>query len=226
MENIYNEKKLVAIIGDIKKSRSLEKRKEVQEHLKKTLYEINKKYENDITAKFLVTLGDEFQGLLSNGKNVLKIIEEIRIQLHPVKLRFGIGIGQITTDINTEMALGADGPGYYHARAAITLLKDKENKKKTVPADICVKMDNGNEERVMLINTIFELMNAVERTWTDRQREIIWDMLRHQDGQWNTADRLSIAQSTVQKALAAGNYYTYENAMKNLDKTLGEIQYD
>lgn len=41
------------------------------------------------------------------------------MSLYPVELRFGIGIGEITTEINTEMALGADGPGYYKAREAI-----------------------------------------------------------------------------------------------------------
>ena len=69
-------------------------------------------------------------------------------------------------------------------------------------------------------------MYAVESGWTARQREIIWDMLAYGDGQQNTAARLSISQPTVQKALAAGNYYTYENALKNAAEILGEIRYD
>ena len=40
-----------------------------------------------------------------------------------MKLRFGIGVGEISTVINPEMALGADGPGYYNARKAIEDLK-------------------------------------------------------------------------------------------------------
>ena len=73
----------VAIIGDMKDSRHLENRKEVQTHLQKILNQVNKKYEKDIASRFLITLGDEFQGLLYTGKDVLRIISEIRIQLYP-----------------------------------------------------------------------------------------------------------------------------------------------
>ena len=118
----------VAVIGDIKDSRHLENRKEVQTHMQTILEQVNEKYEEYIASRFLITLGDEFQGLLYTGENVLHIISEIRMQLYPVHLRFGIGFGQITTDIRAEMALGADGPGYYRAREAIERLKEREKK--------------------------------------------------------------------------------------------------
>ena len=212
----------LAVIGDIKKSRDLKNRNEIQKRIKETLNDINMKYTEDIASKFLITLGDEFQGLLRTGKNVLKIVTEIKMRLYPVKLRFGLGIGKITTDINYEMALGADGPGYYCAREAIDILKEKEHGKRVVPADICIKMEVCKEDRELLINTVFELLKTVEDGWTVRQREIIWDMLKNQDGQQRTADRLGITQSTVQKMLAAGTYYTYERALENVEKVLEE----
>ena len=216
----------VAIIGDMKDSRHLENRKEVQTHLQKILNQINKKYEKDIASRFLITLGDEFQGLLYTGKDVLRIISEIRIQLYPVCLRFGIGFGKITTDIRAEMALGADGPGYYRAREAVEQLKEREKRNRPVPSDICLKMDEKDRGTEVMLNTIFNLIYVVEKGWTIRQREIIWDMLLYEDGQQNTARRLNISQPTVQKALAAGGYYTYENALKNAAEILGEIKHD
>ncbi|MFR9145833.1 MAG: SatD family protein [Mediterraneibacter sp.] len=216
----------VAIIGDMKDSRHLENRKEVQTHLQKILNQVNKKYEKDIASRFLITLGDEFQGLLYTGKDVLRIISEIRIQLYPVCLRFGIGFGKITTDIRAEMALGADGPGYYRAREAVEQLKEREKRNRPVPSDICLKMDEKDRGTEVMLNTIFNLIYVVEKGWTIRQREIIWDMLLYEDGQQNTARRLNISQPTVQKALAAGGYYTYENALKNAAEILGEIKHD
>ena len=114
----------VAVIGDIKDSRLLENRKEVQLRLREVLERLNENYKEEIVSRFLITLGDEFQGLLCSGKAVLDMINEIRMEMYPVRLRFGIGFGQITTDIKTEMALGADGPGYYRAREAVELLKE------------------------------------------------------------------------------------------------------
>ena len=226
MDHLENRHSFAAVIGDIKDSRHLNNRKEVQDRLQWVMDRLNRKYEEDIVSKFLITLGDEFQGLLYGEKNILSMINEIKIEMYPVRLRFGVGIGPITTDIRMEMALGADGPGYYRAREAIEVLKEREKKNRSVPADLCLKMEETDRGKEVLLNTVFNLMYAVESGWTARQREIIWDMLAYGDGQQNTAARLSISQPTVQKALAAGNYYTYENALKNAAEILGEIRYD
>ncbi|HIZ12363.1 MAG TPA: SatD family protein [Candidatus Mediterraneibacter stercorigallinarum] len=223
MDTIHS---FAAVIGDIKDSRHLENRKEVQVHLQEILDRLNEKYKDHIVSKFLITLGDEFQGLLCGGEHILDMVNEIRMEMYPVRLRFGIGFGQITTDIKSEMALGADGPGYYRAREAVELLKEREKKNRPVLAELCLRLDEKDQEKEVLLNTVFDLMYVVESGWTERQRETIWDMLLYGDGQQNTARRLSISQPTVQKALAAGSYYTYENALKNASKILGDIQND
>ena len=226
MEHSNTIQSFVAVIGDMKDSRHLENRKEVQVRLQGILDRLNKKYKDEIVSRFLITLGDEFQGLLSSGKYILDMVNEIRMEMYPVRLRFGIGFGQITTDIRTEMALGADGPGYYRAREAVELLKEREKKNRSVLSELCLKMDETHRDKEILLNTVFDLMYVVESGWTDRQREVIWDMLLHGDGQQNTASRLDITQSTVQKTLAAGSYYTYESALKNASEILGDIQDD
>lgn len=223
MDTIHS---FAAVIGDIKDSRHLENRKEVQVHLQEILDRLNEKYKDHIVSKCLITLGDEFQGLLCGGEHILDMVNEIRMEMYPVRLRFGIGFGQITTDIKSEMALGADGPGYYRAREAVELLKEREKKNRPVLAELCLRLDEKDQEKEVLLNTVFDLMYVVESGWTERQRETIWDMLLYGDGQQNTARRLSISQPTVQKALAAGSYYTYENALKNASKILGDIQND
>ena len=222
MEHSNTIQSFVAVIGDMKDSRHLENRKEVQVRLQGILDRLNEKYKDEIVSRFLITLGDEFQGLLSSGKYILDMVNEIRMEMYPVRLRFGIGFGQITTDIRTEMALGADGPGYYRAREAVELLKEREKKNRSVLAELCLKMDETHRDKEILLNTVFDLMYVVESGWT----EVIWDMLLHGDGQQNTACRLDITQSTVQKTLAAGSYYTYESALKNASKILGDIQDD
>ncbi len=221
MTVLLEEKPFIAIIGDIRNSRELVPRKEIQDKLNEVLKQINIKYKKDIESKFVITLGDEFQGLLSKGDRVLQMIQDIRVGLYPVEARFGIGIGEITTDINTEMALGADGPGYYRARDAVEIVKVNEKKNRRVATDIYLK--SNNEKQNLLINTIFELIRAIEQEWTERQREVIWNLLQYQDGQQKTAMRMGITQSTVHKVLAKGNYYVYEKAIKNVGEILGEI---
>lgn len=218
----FDNEPFIAVIGDIRDSRNLESRKNTQERLKNILNEINERYSDDITSKFLITIGDEFQGLLSHGKNLINMIQEIKIKLYPVEIRFGVGIGKITTEINTEMALGADGPGYYNARRAINLLKENEKKNKKVVADIYI--EDENDKQVVLINTIFELMKVIEQNWTERQRDIIWDMMQYKDTQKNVAVRNGITQASVNKMLLKGNYYVYDKAIKSTSELLGEIK--
>ncbi len=223
MSTFHSDRSFVAIIGDIRGSRSLTQRREIQENLGIILQEINEGFEADIAAKFLITLGDEFQGLLFDGRSLLKIIEKIKMSLYPVTFRFGIGMGRITTDIYPEMALGADGPAFYRARSAIELLKENESKKKAVLSDLSFRFEEKNSTTERLLNTAFTLLYSLEHTWTDRQREIITDQLFHQDGQKASALRLGITQSAVHKALSAGSYYTYEKALKEITSVMEEI---
>lgn len=214
----------IAIIGDIRNSKKIKNREDVQLKLKNTLQNINNKYQQDIASKFTITLGDEFQGLLINGKNVMAIITEIERKMYPAKIRFGIGIGDIITDINPELSIGADGPAYYKARQAIDFLRQNERKKQAGKTDIRVEIDDGDNICIELINTVISLMAVIRNSWTDRQREAIWDMLEYNDTQSNAAKRLGIEQSSFQKRLDSGNYYTYREALYTVEKILSKIR--
>lgn len=219
-----NSNSYIAIIGDIRNSKKIKNREEVQVKLKDTLQDINKKYLNDIASKFTITLGDEFQGLLISGKNVLAIVAEIERKMYPTKIRFGIGIGDIITDINPELSIGADGPAYHKARQAIEFLRKNEKRKQAGKSDIRIEADIENTVGVELVNTVLSLMTVIKNSWTDRQREAIWDMTEHNDTQSIAAKRLGIEQSSFQKHLAGGNYYTYREALNTLEKILGEVR--
>ena len=133
-----------AIIGDIKRSKKIENRCEIQEKLKKILDNVNSIYNNDISAKFLITLGDEFQGLLEITAPILEIIKYIQREIYPIKLRFGVGIGNVSTLINHEAAIGADGPAFYAAREMIDFLREQEKKLKKQAADIQISVYEKN----------------------------------------------------------------------------------
>ena len=133
-----------AIIGDIKRSKKIENRCEIQEKLKKILDNVNSIYNNDISAKFLITLGDEFQGLLEITAPILEIIKYIQSEIYPIKLRFGVGIGNVSTLINHEAAIGADGPAFYAAREMIEFLREQEKKLKKQAADIQISVYEKN----------------------------------------------------------------------------------
>lgn len=219
----FPNKTYIAIIGDIKASKKLKDRSEVQKNLNIVLNDINEKYKYDIYSKFTITLGDEFQGLISSGKSIMAIISEIERRVYPTKIRIGVGIGGITTDINRDISIGADGPGYYNARKAINYLKEDEKRKQTNPADIRFEILDGYDDITLLLNTTLTLMTVIKEAWTERQREIIWDLLEHQDNQIEVAKRIGITQPTVQKSISKGKYYAYKEAYDTIGQVFKEI---
>lgn len=219
----FNFNPYIAIIGDIKNSKELENRRDTQIKLNSVLNNINAKYKSVISAKFMITLGDEFQGLLCRGDGALDIIEEIQRAMYPVRIRFGIGVGQITTEINAEMAIGADGPGYYKAREAIEMLKNSEYRNKTQAANIRIEVENDENSITIMLNTIFSLMAVIQNNWSKRQREIVWAYEQYGGSQLECAERLNISQSSVQRSLINSNYYAYKDAKETVNTVLREI---
>ena len=65
-------KRYVAIIGDIIGSRQLPDRAQIQLRLEKFLSHINVRFSKFVVAKFVITIGDEFQGLRSEERRVGK----------------------------------------------------------------------------------------------------------------------------------------------------------
>ena len=213
----------LAVIGDIKGSRKLHNRFEVQECLKSTLQDVNTRFADDIAANFTITLGDEFQGLLNSGKNIMELFFTIERKMYPVEFRLALGLGTITTKINPQLAIGADGPAFHRARAAIDQLKKNEQKKQTALSDTRIALDSKNQQIEDLLNTIFILLTAIKASWSKRQRETIWNIQEHGDSQTKVATRLGISQVSVQRNLANGHYYSYKEAVNSVNQVLGNI---
>lgn len=219
----------IAIIGDIKDSKELENRREVQQKLNDALKTVNEVYCKDISANFIITLGDEFQGLLRDCGHILDIIKYIQRELYPVKLRFGVGFGKINTAIFREAALGADGPAYYAARKMIEELREQEKKLKKQAADIQISIYDTEKFEITEINAILVLMKIMEDGWSEKQRYTIWDMEQNGGSQEECANRMGTTQSTVARRLAEGNYVIYVRVRKIVEEAirrLGEIQND
>jgi len=219
----FDYKPFIAIIGDIKSSKEIENRSSVQKHLQKVLDAINNTYQAEIASNFMITLGDEFQGLLKSGAPVTHIIETIEREMSPITLRFALGVGDITTDIQSAMPLGADGPAYYLARDAISHLKSTEKKKMEPKNNIEIRIKQ-HEELSALLNAIFSLLFVIKESWTARQAEIIHTYLQGDGTQAGTAKALGIHQPNVQQALAAADFYAYRDALKTIDNILSEIK--
>lgn len=166
-----------AIIGDIKNSKQLVNRYETQEKLKEVLDLINKKYYDNLSSLFSITIGDEFQGLLMNSQHMLEIIDTIRFSMHPIEIRFGIGYGGMKTAIVRESSTGSDGPAYWAAREAIDYIHDHNDYgiSKIYIKEIreYLPISNVESHLIQSANSMLALCDRYEKTWIDSQYDFV-----------------------------------------------------
>lgn len=114
----------LTMICDLKNSRQIKNREALQYKLIELLKTANEKYKDYLVASFIITLGDEWQGLLKVDAPYEEIISFFKQGL-PEDINFytGIGIGPITIH-NFELTVNQlDGPSFYLAREAIVYAK-------------------------------------------------------------------------------------------------------
>lgn len=185
----------VALIGDIRGSRELEDRNEVQEEFKEVVNSLNDEIpRKSIASQFTVTTGDEFQALLTDASPAVEAAVAASDQFHPARLRFGIGRGELDTEVNPNRAIGMDGPCFHRARGAINSAQSQE-------AWVRVRGWKGFDERV---NAMFDLVQCVREDWTDRQAEFA-RALEVKGTQKAVAEHFNVSKSTVSESLSAGH---------------------
>ena len=125
-----SERHYFALIGDIIDSRHEQDRYDVQKKLQSILSSVNAEHAAHIAADFLITLGDEFQGLMfaEKGADPIFVADRIIDEMFPVRIRIAIGFGGMATQIRREAAIGADGEAFYRARHGMNLLRKAENR--------------------------------------------------------------------------------------------------
>ena len=179
-----------AVIGDIRSSRGMPDRAAVQVRLEATLDSVNAEFGDRLAAGFIVTLGDEFQGVLLRAADLVSVVNSVDAGLRGIPLRFAVGWGGVSTAIR-ERAVGIDGPCFHRAREAMT--KGKRDGR-------WVTLSGFGELEDELLNAIFWLMGEVRAGWTDIQAETV-AAARHAESQKAVAAARGRHTSTVSKAL-------------------------
>lgn len=117
---------VATLIGDLVGSRRSTERRELHDSLRAALVAANAVAPG--VQPPWVTAGDEFQATYRTVGGALDAALWIRLELHPIPVRFGIGWGAVTVlDANGIQ----DGPGWWAARAAIDAVGADETRAAT-----------------------------------------------------------------------------------------------
>ena len=162
----------IALIGDIIESKKIQDRAQVQQHLLRLMKELNWQYRDYLISPFTVTTGDEFQALFSPNSYMFQIIDQLSVAFSPYEIRFGIGVGEMVTEINKEQSIGSDGPAYWLAREAINHIHDKNDY-----GINHISVFLANEEVNWTVNAMLAACSFIQSKWTEVQYDVLKQLL-------------------------------------------------
>ncbi len=193
----------IAVIADMVRSRDLprSRRRALQKQFSALIVNLNQDYRKIIASRFVITLGDEFQGLLNSAAILPDLLWHLELDFPGRELRVGIGFGTLDTPLQ-KYAINVDGPVLHLARAAI----DQAKKSRALGG---VFRGFGNMDEIL--NGIARLMWFHRSGWTGSQRKIA-SLLRQGMSQTQVAKRLRIRKQVVSRQVLAAGIFPYIDA--------------
>lgn len=193
---------VVAVLGDLAGSRRLSpsSRSTLQIELDALMRHINQKYRNALLARFLVTLGDEFQGLLKTPSVAPDIVQDISERLQRTPIRIAISRGKLSTPLK-RIALGTDGPAWYLAR---DLLTDMRKSQRFGPGFV-----GFGSETDQILNALAGLLTHQWQRFRASQREIVAVLRQEQKARKDVASKLGITRQALSNRARSAGFREY-----------------
>jgi len=137
----------------------------------------------------------------------------IRECIYPVRCRFAISIGEITTPINEERAIGMDGPAFHQAR------EDIEHLKKTSRQLSIAGFPNGSNA---LMRPSVNILWESTANWKPNRLKIL--RMEH-DQNWDSPESygLSITGRAIDKNIKEGNLKDWSRLIKAAEAAISEV---
>ncbi len=200
--------KKIIVIGDIVSSQVIKERGLIQKKIIDLFKKVNENNKS-LISPYTITLGDEFQAVYKNADNIFKDIWFIKSNVHPIKIRFSIGIGEITTPINKKQSIGMDGPAFYNARKGINRLKE-------TPYFLLIE---GIENNKKLIENILFLISHLSSNWKKTRYNIL-ALLYENKNVIEISKKLKITDKAVYKNIDAGSLLVIKDLTNEISKEI------
>lgn len=201
---------VTVINGDIKSSRKMRRmeRYEWQLFLKSSLVQLNEQYSDEIDVPFMITKGDEFQGVLKNLADVNKIICKFEQLTYPLEVRFGVGYG-IIQKMGSNITIEMDGPAFHRASKALTIAKQKKR---------AVWFNTTSHDFDLTVNTIYLLIFAIKKKWSKISFNRYWKYK-----EFGTYERVARAEGVTAQAVWDSLHNAHAMDVIEAEKVLEKI---
>jgi len=158
MKNNYT-----SIMIDVVDSKKYDNRNEVQEFLKCIIEYLNNVFDKSLKKKLMFSAGDEIQGLFNSSLAAYLCSRFFMMLCFPVKVRVGIGYGELAFDNDEWASSELDGEVYHNARYAIESFIGKSS--------FGIRI-NSKEKKDKFLNTLFYSSQIIQREQSINAQEV------------------------------------------------------
>lgn len=124
----------------------------------------NEKYRAAVLSEFLITLGDECQGLLGTPEAFPELLWMVETSMADIQMRWGVGLGRLVGPLEPT-ALGMDGPAFHNAREGIITAR-----KTRALGGVFVGFGRPSNT---LLNGFARVLHHERSSWSAPQRHVI-----------------------------------------------------
>ncbi len=132
---------------------------------KRGLTNLNARYRPELAAEFTLYRGDEIQGALRGTADIVRLIRHLRFHLPGLRLRVGVGAGNIATGLGKKYAWQMDGSAFHHSRAALDEIKGRR------AAATCFAGERPDKWAV--VNAFYGLIDTIQNRWSAKQWQAV-----------------------------------------------------
>lgn len=202
--------KKISVIGDLINSKKIIDRNGIQQKLQSGINLVNRGNPN-LQAPYKIILGDEFQAVYNNADSIFFDMLRIAESVFPQKIRFSIGIGEITALFSDNSVEGMDGPAFYAARDGMTIVKKSNS----------LFYLNSVIKENKLINHTLTLVSEEIKSWNENRLKVfVMNCLNYDINR--IAAELNLSKRAVYKTIKDGSIPVISDTFKEIGLIINE----
>lgn len=198
----------ICVIGDVVQSRGVQERSRLQAQLQASLGRINRVRRKSLLSPCTITLGDEFQAVYRDANSLFSDFTMLMHDVYPVRVRFSVGIGELSTRINRQRAIGMDGPAFHAARAGLSDLKSTH---------FVFRIADAQGGIPPWVNLMLDLISHESSGWKKTRLSVFRALLEGSDAK-AIAKENDVTGAAVYKSIKSGALWTVQAMLQEISR--------
>lgn len=205
------------LIGDLIGSRRVEDRGALHDRLVRALTSANEQFAS--TTPLRITVGDEYQGAFATVGTALQVALRLRLAMLPeFDLRHGVGWGPVRVLVQEPRV--EDGPGWWVARDALSLVEAAEGRPATRERRTAyLRVAEAGGPDPATVEAMLVLLDSAVARMSARSVTVLRDLMSGAT-QREVAERMGISPSAVSQRVRSDGLA----ALLAADQAMGDIK--